>query len=98
MLGRCADWAGQRRFDAPFAREPKRWSLRRHKVRCASRRAYVIIVADWLIRLSEDTNGWQAQKLDATPEVAELLDHQHYLTPDAHDQDVLLCRECGLEW
>jgi hypothetical protein len=72
----------------------------RFRVRSASRRGFVIIVGDWLVRLTDDTGTWVAHNLPPPVGIARELLHEHMLTPVqlSDGWDVLECAACGMEW
>ena len=75
--------------------------LGRYPLRSASRRGFVIVVSDWLVRLAEDEPGrWTVQLLPQSASVARELFHEHVVRavrlPDGWD--VIECTRCGMEW
>ena len=63
-----------------------------------SRRGYVIVIGDWLVRLTEEKGDWWIERLPQSPVLAR--GHVHSITPvtlnDGHD--LLECHGCGREW
>ncbi|HEY3439711.1 MAG TPA: hypothetical protein VGK29_03120 [Paludibaculum sp.] len=76
-------------------------ALQRYPLRSTSRRGFIIVIGDWLVRLSDDDAGrWTVQRLPQSAGVARELLHEHVLRavrlPDGWD--VLECAACGMEW
>jgi hypothetical protein len=75
-------------------------ALSRYRVRSASNRGFVIIVGDWLVLLSDETERWTAQKLPWSAGIARELGHVHSIRaiPLCDGAEVLQCVACGSEW
>jgi len=76
-------------------------ALQRYPLRSTSRRGFVVVIGDWLVRLADDAAGhWTVQLLPQSAAVARELLHEHVLRavrlPDGWD--VLECPSCGMEW
>jgi hypothetical protein len=65
-----------------------------------SRRGYVVVVGHWLVRLTEEDDGWIAQRLPQCPAAALSAAHLHSVSPVtlADGWEILYCPECGREW
>ena len=64
------------------------------------RRGYVLIAGHWLVRLTEEDEGWVVQRLPQAPVAALNPEHLHSISPVTLKDgwDVLICSECGREW
>ena len=74
--------------------------LGRYALRSSSRRGFVIVVGDWLVRVADHRSQWTVQKLPQHAGVAREFGHQHVLRTVELPEgvEVLECIGCGSEW
>jgi hypothetical protein len=74
--------------------------LHQYHLRSASRRGYVIIVGNRLVRIGDEPSFWTLELLPWPAHIADEEGHEHRLAPYRMSDgwDVLCCATCGTEW